>query len=196
MAQKIKLSVKNQFKQAVSYIKETKNYILFSIFLFIGSSAVGYFFRANLTFLNDFLKDLILRTEGLNTFEMIFFILQNNLQSALISVLAGVFFGVFPIGNAAINGTVLGYVLGIAADVEGFATWWRLLPHGLFELPAILISIAMGIKLGFSFFQNGENRSETFKERFYNSANAFLMIVIPLLIIAAFVEGILITFFG
>ncbi len=189
-----RLNTGEQFSEALEYLKETKNYILLAIILFFSSSLFGYLFSSRLGFLDELLKDLVLKTEGLNTPQLIFFILQNNLQSALISALAGIFFGLIPIANAIINGTVLGYVLSLTAQKEGFLVWWRLLPHGIFELPAIFISLGLGIKLGFSLLKR-EDRSETLRERFYKTANTFLMIVIPLLIIAAFIEGILIGIF-
>lgn len=193
---KPRLKTKDQWDEATYYLKETKGYIFFAIILFIASSFIGYFFRADLSFLDEILREIILKTQDLNTPQMIFFILQNNLLSALITVLGGLLFGIYPLFNAVINGTVLGYVLGIAADEVGFLVWWRLLPHGIFELPAIFISIGLGIKLGFSLFTNHEVRSQILKERFYQSANTFLMIVIPLLIIAAIIEGILIVLIG
>lgn len=265
MAEKKRLNLKIQFGEAVSHIKEVKSHIAFTVCLFLCSALFGYFFRSNLTFLNEILKNLISKTEGLNTFGMIFFILQNNLQSALVSVLAGSLFGIFPIANSIMNGTVLGYVLGFSAQIEGFSVWWKLLPHGVFELPAILIALGIGIDWGFSLgkkyflscwqdkkiliilpliigiifgtihsfayknsdslpagisyalltpyiilfyiiltfavflvfliFTNEELR-QYFKVKLYKSANTFLMIIVPLLIIAAFIEGVLIGFLG
>jgi stage II sporulation protein M len=189
---KNKLNTKEQFSEAWTYIKETKNYIFFAIILFLVSTAFGYFFKNNLTFLDEVLKNLLIKTQGLDTPGMIFFILQNNLESAIFSILGGILFGIFPITNILANGAVLGYVLAISAEKVGFGVWWRILPHGIFELPAILISFGMAIKLGCSLFKDKETRIETLKQRFYNSANAFLLIIIPLLIIAAIIEGILI----
>lgn len=183
------LSIKTQFNEAKNYLKETKNYIYAIIALFFICAILGFVFKENLTFLNDMLKDLIRETENLGTWETIFFILQNNLQSALIACVSGIFLGIVPLTNAILNGLVLGYVAALSTEVAGFGILWRLLPHGIFELPAIFIALGLGIKLGFSIFNPVK-----FKSNFYNSANTFLMIVIPLLILAAFIEGILIGF--
>jgi len=186
------ISTKKQFKEATKYIKESARYIYASIAIFVIFGVFGFIFRDNLTFLNKLLEELIAKTFGLNGFEMVFFILQNNLQSSLFAILLGSFLGIFPILSSITNGTLIGYVLGITYDISGSVLWWRLLPHGIFELPAIFISFGLGIKLGFSLFVR--NRSREFKHRFYNSMNVLLMIVIPLLIIAAIIEGILIAF--
>jgi len=68
------------------------------------------------------------------------------------------------------------------------------LPHGIFELPAIIISFALGIKLG-SFVFAKEPWAEL--RRFViNCIRIFFFIVIPLLVIAAIIEGILIGVVG
>ena len=50
------------------------------------------------------------------------------------------------------NGYVLGFVAELAVKSPknplGILILWKLVPHGIFELPAILISIGLGIKLG------------------------------------------------
>jgi len=38
-------------------------------------------------------------------------------------------------------------------QTDGFLSLWRLLPHGIFELPAVFISLGMGLKIGMFIFQ-------------------------------------------
>ncbi|MFH1425245.1 MAG: stage II sporulation protein M [archaeon] len=187
------LSTKTQFKEALTYLKESRKYVYTVIILFFLSVLFGFLFKENLTFIDKLLEQLIIQTQNLNTIEMIFFILQNNLLSSFISIVTGIFIGAFPVASTIINGTVLGYVLGLTLDTSSIASWWRLLPHGIFELPAIFISFGIGIKLGFSLFLNKKIRVREFKRRFYNSFNVLLIVVIPLLIIAAIIEGLLIS---
>jgi len=189
------LSTKVQFREAAAYIRESKHFIFISIILFVFGAIIGVIFQNELApTINEILKELLNKTFGLNTPEMIFFILQNNLQSAFLSILFGIFLGIFPVVSGIINGVILGYVLSKATEVSGITSWWRLLPHGIFELPAIFISFGLGIKLGFSFLLSRKLRIKEFKRRFYNSINVFLMVIIPLLIIAAIIEAILIMF--
>ena len=121
---------------------------------------------------------------------MIFFILQNNVQSALFSLIAGIFLGIPPLLSAVTNGVVIGYVLSKTYEIGGLAIWWRLLPHGIFELPAVFIALGMGMKLGAALFKN----KKEIKDKLYQSINVFLMIILPLLITAAIIEGLLISF--
>lgn len=189
---KKELSLKKQFKEATTYIKESSNYIFFVVAFFLFSILIGFVFRENLTFLDELLKEMFAKAADMNTFEITFFILQNNLQSSIMAMLIGIFLGIFPIMSTLMNGVVLGYVLGISYEIAGITSWWRLFPHGIFELPAIFISFGLGIKLGFTLFLNKKIRVREFKKRFYNSMNTLLMVIIPLLIIAAIIEGLLI----
>lgn len=189
------LSLKTRFNEATSYIRESKHFIFSAIFLFIFGALIGFIYKDALApMLNELLKELMNKTQDLNTFEMITFILQNNAQSAFLAILIGIGWGLFPIMSDIMNGVVVGYVLALSFKVAGITSWWRLLPHGIFELPAIFISFGLGIKLGFAFFMKKKYRAQEFKRRFYNSINVFLMIIIPLLILAAIIEGILIGF--
>lgn len=189
------LSVKKQFDEAKKYLWESTNYIYLTMGLFIFFSIVGFIFQDQLApMINELLKDIIDQTIGLNTPEMIFFILQNNLLSAFLAIIIGSIIGIFPIISSLVNGVVIGYVLALSSEVAGFQSWWRLLPHGIFELPAIFISFGLGIKLGFAWFSNKKDKVKELQRRFYQSMNVFLMIIIPLLIIAAIIEGILIAF--
>jgi stage II sporulation protein M len=189
------LSVRGQFNEAVGYLKESREYVFVAIAVFILATVVGAVFRENLAFIEPYLRELLDKTSGLNTFEMIFFILQNNSQTSFIALISGAVFGIFPLVSDVINGVVLGYVLAMVSEAAGVWSVWRILPHGIFELPAIFISFGMGIKLGFSLFLRKESVRE-FKRRFYNSVNVFLMIVLPLLIVAAIIEGVLIGLLG
>ena len=137
------------------------------------------------------------KTFGLNWWQMMVFILDNNLRSSFFSMLAGVFLGIFPVLAAFSNGYVLGFVAEMAVVSEaGFnlGVLWRLVPHGIFEFPAILLSLALGTKFGtFVFAERGKRKKEFFR-RLEESLRVFLFIILPLLIIAAIIEGILIVF--
>jgi stage II sporulation protein M len=184
------LDVREQFGEAVGYIKESRSYIYFILAAFFASAFVGFLSAESFTFLDDVLRDVYLQTANLGTLELVFFIMQNNLQSALTGMFFGIVLGIIPFFTAVLNGVVLGYVSNIVVAREGFFFLWRLLPHGILELSAVFIALGMGMKLGFAIFTSSGRKD--FKRRFYNSANTFLFVVVPLLIIAAVIEGILI----
>ena len=106
------------------------------------------------------------------------------------AVIFGFFFGLIPIIATLANGYVVGFVTSIVVSSEGVLSLWRLFPHGIFELPAVFISLGMGVKFGTFIFQ--KKKAEAFREFFWNSLRVFVFIVIPLLIIGAIIEGSLI----
>ena len=185
--------MKKQFREAVSYIRASSNYIYFAFFLFFLFIFFGFYFNKNLGFIDEFLMELVNKVSGLNLIELILFILQNNFQASLYGLVFGVFFAIFPLLNIVMNGVVVGYVLAKVGELTGLYEVWRLLPHGIFELPAVFISLGLGLKLGMFVFSKKPGLE--FQKRFFESLNVFLFVVVPLLIIAAIIEGILIFIF-
>lgn len=185
----MKITLRKQVKEALGYIRDSRNYIYFIFLLFIVSAIFGFVFSAKLGFLNRTLAQLANQARGLDTKTLILFILQNNVQASLVSLVLGFAFGIFPLFTAFANGTILGYVLFLVWRNSGFLEFWRILPHGIFELPAIFIALGLGVRLGFSVF---EGKKQIWKN-FYNSVNVFLFVILPLLIVAAVIEGLLIV---
>jgi len=186
------LSVQQQFKEAISYLKESKTQILIITIIFITSILIGFFNADKLTIIDTLIKQIINKTINLNATELIFFILQNNLQASFFGLVSGIFFGIFPIITTLI---VIGYVIERVSQVASLSDILKaFIPHGIFELPAVLISLGLGLKFsGFIFAKPGKIINEL-KRRFFNSINVFLFIILPLLIIAAIIEGLAISF--
>ena len=180
---------RSPLKKSLAYLKQSFNYVYIILFIFLLGSLIGFFFSPYLTFLEQILNEIIEKTKNLNSLELIIFILLNNTLASLTSLIGGIFLGLIPLFSSLGNGVVLGYVLNKA----GIFSFWRLLPHGVFELPAIFISFGLGIKLGFFIFE--KNKLKTLKQRIYSSFLVLIFIIIPLLTIAALIEGILISFF-
>ncbi len=184
---------KKQYKEAGSYVRESRHYIFFVIALFILCVIIGIVFADYFAiYLQDVLKKLVGQTENMNGGELMFFILQNNFKSALFAVLGGIILGIYPFINVIVNGVLVGFVLERVVDAVGFSAVWRLFPHGIFELPAIFVAFGIGIRLGTAIFN--EAPWKELKRRFYHSMNVLLFVVLPLLIVAAVIEGLLIAF--
>ncbi|RZD30878.1 hypothetical protein CXT76_01415 [Candidatus Parvarchaeota archaeon] len=155
----------NLWKESVRYILESKNYIILAGLLFVSGSLFGLVFASELGFMDETLKKLIEETKNMNVSQLIFFIFQNNLIVAFLMIILGIFLGIFPIINIFANGAVLGFVFSKVENVNLVKAIFSLLPHGIFELPAIFISVGLGIKLGMFLF--AEKRKEEFTKRFY-----------------------------
>lgn len=189
--------VYSNFRLSLDYIKKIKNYIWFSVILFFGIGILGYIFPV---FFEEqilaMIAELIEKTEGMGTLELIRFIFINNLKSGFFAMIFGIFLGIVPLIVNVMNGYVLGFVASKTVALEGILVLWRLLPHGIFEIPAIMISVGLGLRLGLFLFVSKNKTWKEFKKWGVDSFRTFVFIVIPLLVIAGIIEGILIIFLG
>ena len=190
-------NLKEEYKQSWNYLKESKNFIYIIIAVFFVFVLIGFFIPAPDSLVEQILKfieELIEQTQGMSQGGLIKFIFLNNLQSSFYGMMLGILLGIFPILAAIANGYLLGFVSSMSVENGGFLVLWRLLPHGIFELPAIFISLGLGLKFGTFIFQ--KRKLEIFKEYFFNSLRVFFLIILPLLIIAGIIEGSLIFLVG
>jgi stage II sporulation protein M len=178
---------------ALKYLKESRRYVYFAALLFLFFVIVGVVFQSKLTFLDEVIRNLVSDVSLLKGFDVALYIFANNTQAALTGLITGMFLGLVPVLNLVANGAVVGYVFARVSQEVGFIEVWKILPHGIFELPAIFISLGLGIKLGLAIFT--KKPFETLKQRLYYSMLVFLLIVVPLLLLAACIEGALIDLF-
>lgn len=193
MKKKKRFSLKEQYVKSWNYIKSSRKSIYAIILIFVLFVLIGFFVPVSgdiSKMLVDYLKELVNKTEGFGTFRLIWFIFLNNVQSGFAGMIFGFFLGIFPVIVAVFNGFILGFVSGMAVQQKGGEVLLTLVPHGIFELPAIFISLGLGLKFG-SFLFN-KKPSEKFKEYLWESIRVFIFVIVPLLIIAAIIEGSLI----
>lgn len=184
------------YSKSWKFIKESRNFIYIITAVFFLFALLGFLVPVPDYIAKEIMKiieEIIKRTEGMSSSELIRFIFFNNMQSSFLGIVLGVFLGIFPLLFAAFNGYVLGFVALMAVEAGGGGVLWNILPHGIFELPAIFISLGLGLRMGMLVFQN--IRRKSFKYYFFELARVFVFVVIPLLIIAAIIEGSLIFLF-
>lgn len=188
---------RRNYREVLDYIRESKSFIYSAITIFLFFVFLGFFLPvpARLeSIIMDLIEKLLQQTEGLSRAELIRFIFWNNVQSSFVGMLFGVFLSIFPALSVLSNEYVLGFVASRATGGNGLLVLWRLLPHGIFELPALFISLGLGLKLGTFVFE--KKKIETLKRYLLKSLKTFFLLIIPLLIIAAVIEGILISVLG
>ncbi|MAE49763.1 hypothetical protein CMI48_02955 [Candidatus Pacearchaeota archaeon] len=192
MVKKKKRGSSGRYAEAWAEIRAAKKFIWIIVAVFLFSGLFGYVQWESLTGFDELLAQLVAQVEGMGTWELVWFIFQNNVTSALLGLVLGVAFGIFPVINALTNGAVLGYVLRLTANVSGVQEFWRLLPHGIFELPAIFLALGLGLRLGGFAFAGPGLRWNTLKDRLGKGLWVFVLVILPLLLVAAVIEGILI----
>jgi len=190
---KKKFNFKEEYLKSLQFIKESRKFIYIAILIFLVFIIVGAFFSAPEVLrkvILEMLQELLDKTSGLSAWGLIVFIFSNNLKSSFFGLFLGVIFGIFPVFIALVNGYILGFVASGSVVAEGPLVLLRLVPHGIFELPAALLSFGLGIKFGSFVFQR--NKIKSLKNYFWNCVRVFILVIVPLLIVAAIVEGLLI----
>jgi uncharacterized membrane protein SpoIIM required for sporulation/ABC-type transport system involved in multi-copper enzyme maturation permease subunit len=122
-------------------------------------------------------------------------ILTNNLRALLAAALLGVFsFGSVALVLLMAPITIVGF-LTVQAAMVGYNPLVFLgafiLPHGVFELPAAIIATAMALRLGASVISPpaGMTLSQGWLRALADFVKIFVLVVVPLLVVAAFVEA-------
>lgn len=117
-------------------------------------------------------------------------ILKNNMSVFFINVgLSIVTFGIYGIMANAFNAASLGIIMGIAEVKFGLkTTLLRIIPHGLFEIPMIIVSTMFGFVVIGLLYRLINKKKVNIKK--FLIQNVFLLVVIALfVVIAAVIEG-------
>jgi uncharacterized membrane protein SpoIIM required for sporulation len=180
-----------------AYLYSLRFYILFISVLFIGSIALGYMGFLSDVFseplewiqqLSENIKDFTQRyPSGIIFLAFFAVIFLNNSFTCFLDIILGPLIGIFPMFSAFINGGLLGWF----AQEEGLIIFLAIVPHGIFEIPAFLLSAAIGLRLGREVLKRKSERH--LKKELKKGLRVFLVLVLPLLLIAAFIESVLIT---
>ena len=193
MVKKKKFSLKEEYIKSWKYIKESQRFIWVVVAFFIFWAILGFFITPSENLSDkilDLIKNIVEKTKDLSTGGLIKYIILNNLQVSAMGIISGLILGIFPVLLTISNGYIVGFVARMSVEQAGTLSLFRLVPHGIFELPAVFISLGLGIKLGTFIFY--KKKIKILKDFLINSLRVFLTIVIPLLIIAGIIEGLLI----
>jgi stage II sporulation protein M len=169
--------------------------ILAVVLLFAASAAAGFLVPAPgsvRTF--EELRTLLAPYGALPAGRMFLFILANNALKSFAVLAGGVLFGILPLLAAAANGYFLGLSILYASGRAGYGkALLLLLPHGIFEIPAILLAAGYGLWLGMSFSRRLLGREPRApRGDFRRAVRTYFRVILPLLIVAAFLETLLI----
>jgi stage II sporulation protein M len=142
----------------------------------------------------DVFKGVVGNYRGLAGGMLFFNILIQNVMATIFVVISGVMAGVIPTFAISSNGFGLGVLYRQASEVSGFpAAALKVLPYGVFEVPALLIAASYGLWLGVLVVRRMRGKESTLL-RFHieHAFRRYFTVVFPLLIVAAAIETALI----
>jgi stage II sporulation protein M len=130
--------------------------------------------------------------------KMFFVILLNNSVKSFAVLLSGILFGLVPLIAVATNGYILGVAYLFASGEVGYMKAAKaVLPHGVLEIPAIILSAAYGLWLGVTFARRIRQRDMTgFGDQVRHAIKMFFLVAFPLFVLAALIETFLIFSMG
>jgi len=161
--------------------------LLFSMGLLLGLRDISSLNN----FLNEILNAIAQPLKERSGFYLFISILLQNLKASVVTIYSGIFFALMPMLSAVMNGIIIGALPtnpNVSRSLSSLELFICLIPHGIFEIPALLISLAMGIKLGSWPFK--KNKKQFIKGSIKKFTLCFMQLIIPLLIIAALIEAI------
>jgi stage II sporulation protein M len=165
--------------------------------LFVLSCYFGYFFagifpdytKKEIDTIREWFENLNLRE--IPPITVFAIILLNNSIKSFVAMTLGVLLGIPPILFVAINGAVIGIFAKVVGDEIGTLTFLaKILPHGIVEIPAIIIASSYGVWLGIQFVKDRKNIDKHMR----HATNRFLKVVLPMLTVAAVIETVMISF--
>jgi stage II sporulation protein M len=140
-------------KDDLAYLKSIGVFIGLSVFIFGLTTVMGYYAAAvDPELASNWTKELEMLKWILDQppiLIMIIIFLKNLLASAM-AMMLGLGLGLIPLMVVTSNGFLLGIVGYAAVQKAGFLFLAAgILPHGIIELPVVLVSIAIGFRLGY-----------------------------------------------
>ena len=175
------------------YLSSLKRLIIFSTIIFVSSVLIGFvstiIYPEKIKILINPIQDLAEKARGLNDLELFGLIFINNGIKIIAVILLGIFLGIIPLFFLFINGYLVGVVAFLTQEIKSWSVFWfGILPHGILEIPALIIGAGMGIKLGNSFLNSVSKKERRLKKDLKEAIVFSVRFLVPLIFIAAFIE--------
>jgi len=179
--------MKNIYSEALKTISEARYCIIFALILYCCSAVAGWFYGDNFEFLENQIRELTKQFADKSALVFIAKVFVRNLFATYLVMCVVSIYGVFTSLSAIFNGLLLGWVALKFSGVSGPNFFLMLIPHGVFEWPAMMIGWGIGIWRGVG-YRFSEEQSSYF-QRWKKANKVFFTVIVPLLIIAAIIEG-------
>lgn len=135
------------------------------------------------------LRQWVMPVVELGPLGILTFVIINNVVKALLVIISGVLLGVPALLFIAVNGMTIGSLAGAIGAKAGYTVVVAgLLPHGIIELPALVLATALGFSLGKEALFWMLRRESNLKAQFRSAFSVYVKVVLPALVVAAIIE--------
>ena len=179
-------------KAQKTFLSIPQGFYLAIIILYILSFLVGYWLGiANNEFATrqfEGFSGSIAPFKNLSSLILLAAIFFNNAIKSLLAILLGFFFGIFTVYFVLVNAVILGVFVSFVGNQQGYDfVAAGLLPHGITETIALIISSAYGIWLGVAFLRYLKFK-EPLRPAYKKALNTYWKVIVPLLAVSAVIE--------
>jgi stage II sporulation protein M len=174
-----------------------KRYIIISFLIFFIPGLLWFSVLAanpNLSHLIDeqlqeALQPIVDMVEEAEPWQLILGIFINNIVKSFLAVALGLVFGIYTVFFLFVNGAMMGTLGAFAVHQEEFLFFLSaILPHGIIEIPVMIFTGAIGLKLAKESFLLITGKEHTVRKQLRVAYSLFWKYVLPLLALAAAVE--------
>ena len=179
-------------KDDLAYLKSIRIFIGISVFIFGLTAVMGYYAAAvDPALASNWTKELRMLKWILDQPPLIIVIIifLKNLLASAMAMLLGLGLGLIPLMVVTSNGFLLGIVGYAAVQKMGLLFLVAgILPHGIIELPVVLVSIAIGFRLGYLLALTLAKEKADLSGEIRIAIHFLWRYVTPLLFLAALIE--------
>ncbi|MEA2098163.1 MAG: stage II sporulation protein M [Patescibacteria group bacterium] len=183
-------------EEAKQYLYELKKYIAFSSYIFTISVLGGYLIAQNYPAetqqIIEEVSSMFLSEKEVTSWQIFLFIFENNATKLFFLLLLGAFAGIIPLLSVFANGMLLGvFAQAVSEEISWTFFFLGILPHGIIEIPVLIISSAIGIRIGKIAVWKLFRKDGNFLKELFKALKFFILILLPLIFIAALIESFL-----
>jgi stage II sporulation protein M len=176
------------------YIYSLKKYILAAAGIFFFMLIIGIIVSelnpASSRHLLEMMREAFSTITSLDPFSRMIEIFKNNVRNSLLALVLGSVLGIVPFIVAAANGLVLGMLTDFVSRQQGtLFVLAAIVPHGIIEVPMVLISVGIGFRLGHVVYMFLNGMRNDIKQEMIQGIWFYVRWVVPLLFVAAFIES-------
>lgn len=179
--------IRSYYSSAIGHLCDARAFVFLAAAVFMLGVLAGFVFPGSFGGMLSSFRAMAEAFRGRSTPVLILMIFMKNFTALFLSMWAGAALGIFPFFSALANGLLLGVLFSMFAEGGLAGMIWGLAPHGVFELPATFTAWGLGLWRGAWLFRR--DRGQPFRERAWKAYRVFFAFVLPLLIIAAVIEG-------
>lgn len=176
-----------------NYLYSLRFFILFSFFFSLLATFYGYWSAKNFpekaVLAMERVEEMFGPLLGAHPLVQFIFVFLNNSFSLILTILLGVIFGLFPLLVLFSNGTLFGIFAFIWQQQFPLTDFLLVtLPHGIIEIPILIVGAAIGLKMGQLAFRKVFKKQGQIKPELLIALKFYLKVLLPLLALAAFIE--------